>query len=308
MVVCCANNPMMDNVVQMTAGTEAGALRVFELHLTAPPRPQDAFASKTVQLATVHYGRAGEIYSRWLAANYDTCGKLVTAQLQAVINKTGALQSERMHAATIATILAGARIANKLGLMDFDIPAIEALMLHTFELLRAGRGAQLLVGPHGYDLQELLAGFWSENQRGRIVTDWFGRGNKAVGVVLHPLGGTIDIQVSQGDSAMRFHQSKFFTYLRKLGMPADDVASAMGRSWGAVQARRVLGTGTPYGGGGNLRCIEIPLAHKDLATYLQVDPAQALASASAAKTNQSRAGVMQASQPPQQSLQSGTTP
>ena len=301
MLIGCANRPLMDSVVTITQGTEAGALRLFEFQISHPQIAQNAHASAIIQLANEHYGRAGHIYAAWLATHFEKARDLVLLITQDMITKTQAAQNERMHTATMASILAGARIARSLGLVDFDLPAMEGLLLATFRSLRAARGAQLLVGPKGYDIEELLGAFWAENMRSRLVTDKFGYGNTKIEVVLHPISPTgVDIQVSQQDQMMRVVRSKFYDFLRRRGLPPTVVLDSMTRVWGATQARRTYGSGTPYGTGGNIWSVEIPLTRPELQDYLQATPPAVLSSAS-------RASALQA--PPPAAVQAlGATP
>jgi hypothetical protein len=86
---------------------------------------------------------------------------------------------------------------------------------------------------------------------------------------LHPQGHAVEIQVAQHDQVMRASRPRFFDFVRRKGMPPSDVFAAMAARWGATAPRRVLGAGTPYGGGGSIHVVEIPLTAPELSSYLQ---------------------------------------
>ena len=291
MLCCAANAPIMDIVVAQAPNTDAGAQRVFEFNISRPQMPQSAKASAIIKLAAKHYGRAGHLYAAWLAVNHDKAEKMVELLTDQFISITKANQSERLHTSTMATLMAGAMIANRLGLCQFDIKAMQDFLVKTFLDLRLARDkGSTLATSKGYDLDEILGQFWADNLRSRIVTDRLGWGKTKVEVVLVPPNvSSLDIQVGQADQIMRIAKGKFFDYLHRKRLPPSDVIQSMSDRWGATIARRTLGGGTPYGAGGAIWCIELPLTTPDLQSYLQITSSQ--------PTPTTRAAALQAPMP-----------
>jgi uncharacterized protein (DUF927 family) len=71
-----------------------------------------------------NYGHAGDIYAQWLVANRDEAIRIVLS-VQAKIDKELRLtQRERFWSAQVACNLAGALIAQDIGLIDYDMPRV----------------------------------------------------------------------------------------------------------------------------------------------------------------------------------------
>jgi hypothetical protein len=294
LLCAAANAPLMDVVVANSQNTDAGAQRVFEFAITRPKMPQSSKASSTIKLATQHFGRAGHIYAAWLGTNHAKAEAMVELLTDQFITQTQAEQGERLHTAAMATLLAGAIVANRLGIVQFDIPALRTFLVQTFFSLRSARsnGNTLATGK-GYDLQELLAQFWADNWRNRIVTDQLAWGRGSVNVVLVAQNpSSIDMQVGQSDKMMRIGKAKFMEFIGRKRLSTSDVLAEMSARWGATIARRTIGGGTPYGAGGAIWCIEIPLIAPELQSYLQGAPTPP-----AASTQTTRAAALQAPAP-----------
>jgi hypothetical protein len=77
-----------------------------------------------------NYGHAGEIYAKYLVANYEECREL-TLNVQRMLDaKIGATQRERIWSAKAAANLAGVHIAGKLGLISWDKKALFAFAVN----------------------------------------------------------------------------------------------------------------------------------------------------------------------------------
>lgn len=270
-LVCAANKPLIDLLVAQDEGTEAGALRVFEYAITVAPLASNVRSAQTIALAKTNYGRAGEAYGRWLAANAGKAQQLVTMLGADLERALGAEQSERLYVSGMATVLAGAAIASKLGIAAFDQKALRAFLAQEFLRLRAARRRDIVVSSAGYDLEQVLSLFMSDHARHKMVTNRFGRsGPKTIQIKWTPQDHSVLVQVSQGDRAMRINRTTFYEWCRRRNLSGPDLVADMASQWGATTGRWILGAGTGFGGG-QIWCVEIPLTRPELAGYATYD-------------------------------------
>lgn len=273
-LVMCSNRPMQDHVTAQDEGTEAGSLRVLEWGISQPPTPQTAHAATIIAQARENYGHAGRIYAKWLAQNAAVAEKVVHAIRDDLSTALAAEQGERLYIAGMAAMLAGAKIATKLGICHFDTAALRAFLCDVFLESRSARQRNVVVSSTGYDLQQVLGMYMSENMGRKLITDHFGRqGPHRPAVKWFPRNeNLVEIHISQQDRILRINRIAFQDWCRKRNLAAQDVIAEMQRSWGAVIGRRVIGARLGYGGG-QLWCIDIPLTFPELENYLYADDA-----------------------------------
>lgn len=273
MLVMAGNAPIMDHIVHHVGATDAGAVRLYEMHLEHPQVPLDPAAAIQINQVETNYGRAGAIYAAWLGANRDAAAALV-AEFSRLLNaRLGGDRAERYHVATMATIMAGAKVANQLGLTQFDLRPMMALLSKTFDKLRAARRDTLVVHSGNLDLEQVLATFVADNLGSRLITDHIAaRGpSSKVAVLWDPQkGAAVEIQIAIQTQTMRIAAHTLLRWCYKNGYPSTEIIKEMAVRWGAVRARRQLGAGTVYGGG-QLSTIDLPLVAPELAGYLH-DP------------------------------------
>lgn len=268
-LVCAANGSLMDYVVAQDEGTEAGALRVFEYPIVIPPMGASGSAALTIGLAKENHGHAGVAYVQWLATNHAKASAAVVAQADLLIKRLGAEQSERLYIAGMSTMLVGARIATKIGVAVFDVPALEAFLCQTFMDLRHARRRDIMVSSTGYDLEQLLSSFIAAHVGSKLVTDYYARqGKSAVAVLWHPQNNAVAVQahIASKDKLMRINRMSFIQWARKRNMSGPDILNAMVERWQATQVKANIGGGTNYAAG-QLYCVEIPLHSPELLHY-----------------------------------------
>ncbi len=71
-----------------------------------------------------NYGHAGDIYAQWLVANRDEAMRLALSVQVKIDRELRLTQRERFWSAQVACNLAGALIAQDLGLIDYDMPRV----------------------------------------------------------------------------------------------------------------------------------------------------------------------------------------
>jgi len=112
---------------------------------------------------TENYGHAGPIYIQWVMQNIEEARNLVF-HIQRKIDKAAGLKAEnRFWSAGAATTLAGAYIANKLGLIDYDM---KALGRWTVKLLKANLES---VNDMGASVEQTLSDYLTENYNNVLI-------------------------------------------------------------------------------------------------------------------------------------------
>lgn len=278
-LVAASNFPLMDHVVAKTDGTDAGAVRLFEYAIERPPTPDTSAAARTIALTRTNYGVAGRIFAKWIAANYDKADQVVCTIKDRLNGELAAEQQERFYIAGMAAMLGGARIANHLGVTRFDLAALKDFLCAEFLRMRRVRLQNVLVTATGYDLDQVLNSFMADHLGHKVVTTHLApRGPNRLPpdfVKWHPADAKrVDVQIAQAEKLMRISRNTFRDWCRKKAYPSSDILESMARVWGASQAKRVIGGGTAYGGG-QIHCVDIPIAIPELEGYLYVDPVAA---------------------------------
>lgn len=278
--VAGANSPLMGFVVDETTGTDAGALRVFEFHITAPKHKPTAAANRTIGLVKDNYGHAGVVYAKWLAENTDQAQAMVGDTMDKLFIATGATASERFYIAGMTAMVVGAAIATRIGLAKFDLKGMTRFLMDTFHELRKARGADLAVSGAGYDLERYLSAYLSKHAANKLITDHFASpGPRGAGVVTRyppsPNQG-VAIQHAEDDCSMRIDRTHFTKWAGLNKLSGADMIKQMVQKWGAREGKLGLGLGTPFNVGRPL-CIELDLTHPDLEPLQAVAPANVLA-------------------------------
>lgn len=123
--LCSSNHSFYEKLEKLKDSPQGEMMRILEYSLDY----SDAIDTETGKQMFDHqllenYGHAGEIYARYLLAEYDTV-KAVYASMQSRLDALLKLtQRERFWSATVAANLTGIYIANHLGLCNWNLGAI----------------------------------------------------------------------------------------------------------------------------------------------------------------------------------------
>lgn len=283
-LISASNYPLMDHIVAKTDGTDAGAVRLFEYAINVPSVPDTSSAARTIALTKNNYGSAGRIYAKWIAMNYKKTDDIVCSIKDKLNKELKAEQAERFYIAGMSTMIAGAKIANHLGLTKFDAVVLRRFLCDEFLRMRRQRLTSVTVSAKGYDLEQVLGSFMQDTMKHKLVTQWFagaGAHKKLPGdfTKWHPQArDRVDTHVAQQEKILRIDRSVLNEWCRKRNLPPSDIIESMGHVWGATTGRRSIAAGTGYGGG-QVYCVDVPLVLPELAGYLYVDPAATAAQA-----------------------------
>jgi len=128
-----SNDSLHENISKLPAGyrVEATQLRFFEVQLPENFRT-DVFPDITQSFIEDHmdnvYGEACRPYLRFIIKNHDWVRKQITAARGKFNPKSNEDNKERFYRDTIVTAIVAAKIAEKLGLISFDIAGMKKCM------------------------------------------------------------------------------------------------------------------------------------------------------------------------------------
>lgn len=181
MFAVASNLGILNHVIHHTQGSDAGGLRVFEVQagplITTQP---SSYGEQLLIPLNENYGVIGSAYVDFIVRNKATVRqviKTVNDDLQTVCSFKG---PERFWQATMATILAGAYLANAAGLATFDTALITLCLVETFRRLRSSKAAKL------YDMTSADAG---EDFLAELLNDLRGHSMITTKIVPIPAGG-----------------------------------------------------------------------------------------------------------------------
>jgi hypothetical protein len=177
--VTTSNTSILEKIRSIKNTPEAEAQRVMECyvpdvsHLFEGTAITNDFESRIMD----NFGTAGPVYVRYIMDNVEMARKLCL-DLQERIDREGNLvQKNRFWSALMSRTLAGAILAKRAGLIDFNI---EALYRWTIDVLLAQNKTSVM-GMHA-DYNSIMNDFFLENYRSilRIKSTTDSRGGEAV--------------------------------------------------------------------------------------------------------------------------------
>lgn len=120
-----ANGSLHEKLHKLEGGV-AKALRVFEYPLQHVKVHGKSEFRRAVDMPLIeNYGHAGDVYMQYVTQNLETVKQKLRDKMLAIDDTYEFLPEERVWSALIATNLVGLEIAKEIGLLDFNIAAIE---------------------------------------------------------------------------------------------------------------------------------------------------------------------------------------
>lgn len=259
MLTIASNEAMRDHVEQVGGSTDAGMARVFELY--AEPikdtSMSDAVARHFYAQAGKNYGNAGATYAQWLAVNRGVAEKLVKNIAEKLDREVAAHSDERFHITTMACLLAGASVANKLGLCTFQVAELKQYLIAEFKGMREIKKTKY-EKPKDHVLS-LVTRFLHSHKDQTIKSDLIPRKGKRVYVIkvnakLNPPVA----RIATTDKIIRIIQSDFQTWV--YGQHGATVTHIMKdlTDQGMIKIRASIDAGTALTTGRQV-CMDFPL-------------------------------------------------
>ena len=252
MLVCCANDSVLDFVTQRTKGNDAGFYRVFEYKIAKAPKtaPPGDVARMVAELEYNH-GRAGELYAKFLGENVEYVQKLVRDTHNKLHDRLGGGTNERYWQAALATLISGAQISNQIGLTEIDMREMVKFLLKVFDDMRGERKNMNDVVDVVLSREATLSKFFSEkSQRHTLFTDHImshkGRlGEHQIRVFNDPtrLDG-VQIQIALHQKIILVSISALRDWCILRGVSYRQIKLALDENYGVRTGRYTLGRGT----------------------------------------------------------------
>jgi hypothetical protein len=214
-LLAASNASLIEHIQHADLHTDAGILRVFEIRVDidhtgqAPPLASDIFDN---------FGHAGEPYTQFLVKNREKLGPIINAMQERYKAELNAQSRERFWISGMSVLVAGAMFAKKLGLVDFDIPSLEAYLKDAVRSLQLMHSSAVLsVSP-----MEVLARYLDDTFSERLVTDVLvvGKGSVAGGgprITYLPQRGKPEWQMAKDSKQLLVPISRYKDWLRQRG-------------------------------------------------------------------------------------------
>lgn len=259
LVVCSSNSSLWEVMKDQTIGTEAGALRVYEVHCFEKELdkndPINVVVSTKVQHLNNNFGHAGTIYAKFLVQNVQRIRREVNALATAMLTKYCRNQSERYYAYTMVCMILGAKYANECGIGGFDVPALKDFLIANLGKLHDKLDSSNANVQKRENAAEILTQFFKSTRfRNTLVTDRIpmGAGRPRPVTVLEPVDKMDRLQVHVGthQGVVRFSTTCFNKFLKDSRYQIGIITDALVKEFGMVAINGgILGAGTAYASG-----------------------------------------------------------
>lgn len=254
-VVTTANTDMYLTLAGDRRDSAAEAMRAFQIPITLPHAHSKADADhfSKVELAA-NYGHAAHIFAAYVVTNYESVKKLVTDLTKLVDQRGQVASAERFWSAIIASNIAGAMVARKLGLIDgFPIEADCKWSVSQIQNIRASMKEHLSTP------RETLSEFLESRVSETLVVSQLGNPNIAPRIDQMPRGA-LTVRHEREANRLFIMKSALKLWCAESGAHFSDIQESLERDGVLLDrnAQKVLGAGTDFGKG-QVRCWVINL-------------------------------------------------
>lgn len=183
-----ANRSLHDALTANNSDSRPEIARAFEYRYTKLENQLDKISADfLVPKIMLNSGSAGRAFIQYLVCNRAAVERLLVATRTSITQRVNASSDERYWLAATATILTGAMIASKLGLIRFDVAALAKWALSQFIKMRKQ------VVDTTPDLTEHFGAMLNELSISFLVTNIEGDSRSGTGraVVIHPPRGEL---------------------------------------------------------------------------------------------------------------------
>ncbi len=260
LLVVASNESILEAMARSSGGTDAGVVRTFEMFVEpfATTRNRAEITLLFEQLGQ-NYGHAGRIYAQYLATHADEVSKRVQEMFRRLATAGNMAAQERFWFAIVASLIVGAELAQKVGLLNIDIKKLLAYLLVTIQRLR-GRSTEAL---SAVEPAELLAAFMAAYQDRALLVAKFPTGKQnsksyIPDVLSVPRSDKVVYHMSQTEERVRFPIAEMARWLESRSLPSGTILRRFKSELNATELRFRLGMCTKW----ELppqRCMEIVL-------------------------------------------------
>ena len=137
MMVSTSNSSMIDKLQSMKATSEGELMRLMQYRIDPTNNLDKAQAKRIFGKLQYNYGLAGETYAQFLVQNLEECTEMAL-KIQAKFDVDAAIDTrERFWSGQVASNIAGAMIAKKLGLHDIDVQRVYKWAVSEVQVMKA---------------------------------------------------------------------------------------------------------------------------------------------------------------------------
>jgi hypothetical protein len=267
LLVACSNSSFIEYLVRKQRSTTAGMRRVFEVEFNK--RDDDTGMIDAIDAGRVfgaleqNYGVIGAEYARMLASEHVAIDLLVADTCKTFREKVVGTSDENYWWGSCGVILAGAKLANRLG-ANLDVEAMEAHLQVAFLNNRTIRSDEGTEGGSLTNTEQALVSFLNFyiGSGNSLVTDklYKFRFDKVHAVDYPGENRPVLVQIARDQRKVIFSKREMREFLAKKEIQSRQVFNGLKKYFGAVDVKLTLGAGTKYGRGQE-HCIEITVPH-----------------------------------------------
>jgi len=255
LAVVAANDSLVDIVKRFGKGTDAGSSRIFEIRLEAKPAMSQQ--ATFFDACSSNYGHAGAEYAKWLAVNHVAAKQLVEKIADHFHQALQVESEERFWVAACSTMVAGATIAKKLHLVDFDIPGLMNFLKARFLELRARKDIQMKELDPGPMVVDMI---YDHQQTTLRIEALPVRNSSKVQINRAPKNNDVDIMLADKDGILRVRKAKLNEWCRTRGYTMSTLVEKLKHA-SAIKEKNVdpMAGAAPYSSNSRTTCYDIDL-------------------------------------------------
>lgn len=277
LLLAATNDSLVDFIAANSRVSPAGLYRVFEaLVPPGPPTMLGGDAARITGTLEHHFGQAGLVYAKFLGEQSELVANEVISVHNSLCKKLDMKNDERLWFASMATIVAGARFANKLNLTQIQVKPLLVFLVEVLGKLRQQRERFDGDMNKSDNVSAVLARFLNaQRARHMIVTDIMplGRGRPQKVKILNDVSRLETAYAHLGikNHTLRFSSVQFGEWLKNVNLPRSAIMEALEREY---QVRRLigvsLGAGTDFSGFRE-QVLEIIMPRSEIETIVGAD-------------------------------------
>ena len=263
LLVACSNASFVEYLTRKQKSTTAGMRRVFEIEfaksLDEPGIINATDAGRVFGALEQNYGVIGAEYARMLANEHKEIDLMVADILKDFCAAVGGTGDEAYWWGTCGALLAGARLACRLG-AELDIAAMEKHLQKCFYHNRTIRGTEGTEGGSYDNTEHGLVAFLNHYVGSgyvMVVDKFFEHRFRPVHVYRHPEPRCpVVVQIARDQRKIVFSKREMREFLHKKEIQSRQVFNGLASYFKAKELRYTLGAGTIHAQGQEL-CVEI---------------------------------------------------
>jgi hypothetical protein len=209
-VIGASNESIFDHMAHRGGASNAASARTLEIEVEPFDDPTRAARNAMFGRLDSNHGHAGQLYAAYIATRQPAIADYVRKLYERIYTEWGFTEGERYWCATIASLLAGASLAKKAGIVNIDIKTLSQFLRDRVYILRARTGHAL----SNTSAREVVIAYLQQFQDGLLIIDQFPqKGRHAQNPVVKSPPKNKLMMVKAGDT-YRFRAKDFGQWLK----------------------------------------------------------------------------------------------